>query len=144
MSGERRRKMRSAWREPGVLINKGHWDTSYFDATTEAAFHKSALSILAENLEVGFYAVDDDPIPEPSLSVKDALSVLRPGTPLRLAWETEKADFERAVKERREAEEFLADVEKAIAEKDGEAAWGLLESRRECESENVTYHYFAE
>jgi len=48
------------------------------------------------------------------------------------------------VKERREAEEFLADVEKALAEKDGDSAWDLLQSRVECESENVTYHYFAE
>lgn len=45
--------MRRTWTTPSVIVATEKHDSRYLDATSEAAFHRSARSLLRERFEAG-------------------------------------------------------------------------------------------
>ena len=104
----------------------------FLDATTEAAFHRSAVKLLTERLKAEQYEyLRSAGLTEPDLT-KGQTALLLPGKVRETAfkqWEK----YERALLENAENERLYGKIVKAVKEKDGSAAWDALELCRDGE-----------
>lgn len=121
-----------------VLVEHGKHGEWYHDASTTEALHASALAILTERWEAGYYYYDPGDPPEYDGLSKDERAALREQDEElgkratakwnryvqdKRRWQHEKAEFER--------------IKRAFEEKDGSLALECLENRSDYEYERI-------
>ncbi len=98
----------------------------FLDATTEEAFHKSAVKLLRERLEEnGYDYLKSDGLKKPDLT-KEQVEALPDGDVKKTA-QKQRREHLRALYQNAENDRLHKDIVKAVKEEDGPAAWDALE-----------------
>ncbi|MCI0562769.1 MAG: hypothetical protein MN733_30170, partial [Nitrososphaera sp.] len=108
-----------------ILVQHCKHGPRYFNATTDEQFHKAALVILAENMEMGFYDLPQEP------EALDFDRTILDTLPATLKEEASKQikTFESRLQHYRVKQIHLSRIKAILKNKDGERAWKLLLSR---------------
>jgi len=125
---------------PLVLVAEGKNNRRYLDARDEAAFHRSALRLLRERFEAGYYYPDpnDDARNEPAVDLKpEALKHIPVVSPAARLHERQVSNRNRWQREHARYVSWHKDAVRALAEQNGELAWRCLEQRDAYEYEGV-------
>lgn len=122
---------------PALLLVEEKQSTSYFHIPDEATLHAVALSILTARLTSGDWYFNPEENEPPDPIDYDALKIPELPATLRGIAEDNLAEHEKIVREyKHDCEQFAATM-KAVQEKDGAAAWTLIQARDGYEYEAV-------
>jgi hypothetical protein len=121
-----------------ILVEYGKHDTRYHDASTLEALDASALAILTDRWNAGYYYHDPGPKPEwdgPNQQERDTIKEIDED-----AWQTVIKKWRRYVSAlarwKADKEEYES-IQYAIEHKDGALAWAALYNRSDYEYERV-------
>lgn len=119
-----------------VLYAREKHSDRFLDATTEAAFHKSAVKLLTERYEAGWYGYFKSETPKkPDLS-KEQIEALPKGEVKKTAVRQWR-EYQRELLRKAESMRLYEEIVKAVQEKDGPAAWSALKRCGDGEYEYV-------
>lgn len=118
-----------------VLVAKEKHSTRVFDATTREALYASALTLLKERMDSGYYYEEPEAPAEPAMTIKQ-LEALPEGA-IKRAGLREWEDRDEALQEYRREHASWLRMTKALEEKDGSLAWEALRARYDYEYEYV-------
>lgn len=132
----------------GVLVVHGKHGDTYYHVPTEAHLHVAALDILQMHKQAGYYAYLECAGQETEWSPK------HPGMepeeieklPAGAIRDTARKEWQAWVKHQAAVEGQQRDwkfIERALREKDGYAAWTVLQERRDAEYERVTIEWLS-
>lgn len=132
--------MRHAIRQfPAVIVTTEKNDSRYLDATSEAAFHRSALFLLQERFDAGDYYPDVEPeenAPPVDLD-EETIANLPPQSGIRAILERQVSSRNRWLRQRAAYFNWRQHALAALERHDGALAWRCLESRDAHEYEGV-------
>lgn len=135
-----RRKPKPAWSCPSVLVAIEKHEIRYLDATSEAALHRSALRLLAERFDDGYFyhdPSDDDPGPKVDLD-EEGLRHLAADSPMHKLHRQQVRAKAEWLAWRRQHADWYASAQASLAGQDGELAWRCLQERSDGEYEGVS------
>lgn len=123
---------------PGVLVAEEKHCTRYLRAGNLQELEASALKLLKERFDEGYWYYEPKKEPTAPAISKEAAEKLPEGNVKKLALQ-EIRQYERALAENADARDFWTQLKKALDEKDGKLAYKLLHARRDYEYENVEF-----
>lgn len=127
-----------AWTVPAVIVATGDGDTRYLDATSEAAFHRSALSLLRERFAAGYYREVEPEESAPPVELDDeTVAGLDPGSEVIRLHEQQVSARNRWLQERSAYYRWRQRALSALEREDGALAWQCLKRRSGYEYEGV-------
>lgn len=117
--------------EPSVLVLKEKHDDLYFHVPDEATLHKVALDILTKRLKSGdwYYDLRQDVPKSPELT-KEQIEALPDGRIKEIA-RKEVDNYQSRLRSYQHEVEDYVNLQRAVKDKDGKAAWRAL-LRRHC------------
>ncbi len=117
-----------------IVVTEKH-GTRYFAADTKDQLHASALKILSERLTDGYWYAEPEKPTQPVLLSDEQIAMLPKDSSTRIHAEDERKVYRRAVRNYEEDLLRYNAIRKAVADKDGAAAWKVLQSRTDHEYE---------
>lgn len=133
--------------EPGrILVLKEKHATRFFDIATLDQLHAVALKILAERAKGQYaYIVDPGTFKEASPSTEEYNptdeEIKALPEPLQAHATTKRAAYRRELRSYQREKEQFTTARKALKDKDGEAAWDILQDRDGYEYEGFRIEY---
>lgn len=113
--------------------------TRYFLAEPEAKLHAAALLILKERIDPQYpYIVEPDEPEVPEGMLEPAQIDALPEGEIKKAARSQRKGYDLAMREYRNDLDQWNRIKKAIKEKDGKAALGILKERQDHEYEDFT------
>ena len=108
-----------------VLFAREKSGERFLDATTEEAFHRSAVKLLRGRLEEGGYEyLKSDGLKKPDLT-KEQVAELPEGEVKKTA-QRQRKDYCQALRENSENDRLHEEIVEAVEKKDGSDAWDAL------------------
>jgi len=127
------REQRPIIREPHVLVFKEKHGDRYFHVPDDAALFAAALSVLTERKKEGYWYYKPEKKPEPPDVTEEQVATLPKSVQVNATVKIRA--YKDALRRYEEEVEDFEEIERAVREKDGRAAWQILSDHGDGEYE---------